>query len=56
MNKNIERSNIIRDYNGNFKITKRDSIMIALIIFIMSSIILFDIYILTSNMLSLKAY
>jgi len=51
MNKSIERSNIVKDYNGNFKITKRDKIMITLIIFIMSSIIFFDIYILTSGVL-----
>jgi hypothetical protein len=48
MNKNIEissleRSNIIRDYNSNFKITRRDRAMIGLIIFIMVVICLIDL-------------
>lgn len=55
MNKNIETHNTIerpytiRDYNGNFKITRRDKLMIGIIIFGMISIVLFDIYILTKG-------
>ena len=55
MNKNIEISNTIerhntmKDYNGNFKITRRDKLMIGIIIFGMISIVLFDIYILTKG-------